>query len=457
MSLSLALVSCCVLIWAVYRSTRRDVDSQSTVVVITILCWTQNFLLPFFYTERFIEGETALALILVKEMLLLVVLAQTVTSFARTGIREIPPPIRWAIAYAVIVGIRCLLGVSALDEPPGSVLRLARGMLLPFEAVLVAYVIGYTSPSFVRMYERVTVTGLTILAIVAMALYFGTTDEFWVNHVNIALYNVEVKGDSEVTVLFDRGVSATAAGREFFEWIASLRLLGTFGDPLTAGFVMSVGLLFIIAREELDARAVTAAAIISAAVFLTFSRSVWIFCTVTFLYLSYVRGKTRHIIAFLVVVAIAWMTVPGFQEFFSGSLEGIKEVNPDAGDGHGRGLATFYSMDTLSTRNILGEVLLDPADSEESGWYHILTQLGVGPFIAFIGLCFSVERYLRRSARREALMLGAAGFALATLVVMNFSFYPFAFTGYYGIWTVVGLAIGIAHAGAAQQDQHGRA
>ena len=457
MSLSLALVSCCVLIWAVYRSTKRDVDSQSTVVVITILCWTQNFLLPLFYTERFIEGETALALILVKEMLLLVLLAHTASSFARTGIRDIPPPIKWAIGYAAAVVLRCLLGVAVLDEPPGSVLRLARGMLLPFEAVIVAYVIGYMSPIFVRLYERVTVTGLTILAVVAIALYFGTTDEFWVNHVNIALYNVEVKGDSEVTVLLDRGVSATAAGREFFEWLASLRLLGTFGDPLTAGFVMSVGLLFIVAREELDARALLAAGVISAAVFLTFSRSVWIFATVTFLYLSYIRGKTRHIVGFVVVCAVAWMTVPGFEEFFSGSLDGIKEVNPDAGDGHGKGLATFYSTDTVAMRNILGAVLLDPTDSEESGWYHILTQLGVAPFIAFIGLCLSVERYLRRSARREALMLGAAGFALATHVVMNFSFYPFAFTSYYGIWTVVGLAIGMAHAGTTRQSQHGRA
>src|SRR5438128_1484749 len=116
-----------------------------------------------------------------------------------------------------------------------------------------------------------------------------------VKDVNIALYNVNVKGDPEWTVLPELGVSGSGVGREVFTALSAFRLIGTFGDPLTAGMALAAGLLLVAARDRLSAEWLAVGCVLASALFFTFSRSAWVFVAAGFMYLSLVKRRLARL------------------------------------------------------------------------------------------------------------------------------------------------------------------
>jgi len=418
------------------------------VFVIAAICWVQNLLLPWWYTQDWIDEPVARALLLVKELLLLAVLAHAAWQARDVWRSPVPAPIVWALAYGAWVVLRIGLGVGLAGEPLGENLRLVRSVLFPVITVLAAFHVALLAPRLPARYLRFTVAGIAVCAAVSLALYFLPSNDFWLNEINIAAYNVNVKGDLEWTVLSALGTAGSAAGRLPFQALSRFRLFGTFGDPLTAGMVLALGVMAVAVRRRLSAGTRGAALVLAAALFLTFTRSAWVLAAVGVCYLALVQRRLARIGLLLGVAAALWVTLAPLRQFVLSTLAAFEMETSDVY--HALGIVNFYSTEMLRPEYILGSGALDTSAQTwylENGFAYLMVQFGVPLLVCFVGLCLSAERYLRRHASPDDLVarLGAAC-ALATLIAANFSsLQAQSFTAYFGIWSVVGLGIGLLH------------
>ena len=416
--------------------------------LMAMICWSQNLLIPWWYTEGWIDASEALPLIIVKELILAVTLGYSVWRLSGTNFRQLPPPIRATLIYAIVTLARIILGVVILGEPLGADLRLIRSILFPPEVLLISFVAGLVIQEYRIRFERMLIIGLTLCAAISLIIFFFAGSEFWRAHINIAAYNVEVKGDPSWTVDLDRGVSGSGLGRETFSWLSNFRLIGTFGDPLTAGFSLAVALLLLIARRRVQGTSAVAAVILSLAIGLTFSRSAWIFVAIAFCYISIVRRAYRRVLLAAATLGIAWLALGGLREFFMVSLSSFDPTS-SADTYHAEGLRSFYTQALTDPHSILGSGPIANAEQTatvENGYLYIVEQFGLVVLAPFVWICASAALYLRRCARHESeFELAGAAFAIGTLLVFNFSFYALSFTAYFSIWAVIGVAVGSAH------------
>jgi len=417
------------------------------VFVIAAICWVQNLLLPWWYTQGWIDEPVARALLLVKDVLLLLLLGYAAWRVRWVWRRPLPAPVVWLAAYGAWAVLRISLGVALAGEPLLENLRLVRSVLFPVGAVLAGFLVALLAPKLAPRYVRFTVAGIAVCAVVSLALYFLPSNDFWLNEINIALYNVNVKGDVEWTVVADLGIPESALGRLSFQAFSAFRLLGTFGDPLTAGLVLGLAVLALAARPRLSPGTLAAAVPLAAALFLTFSRSAWVLAAVGFCYLALVQRRFARLGVLLGGAAVLWIALAPLRQFLATSLAAFDVGGFDAY--HALGITNFYSTEMLKAEYLLGAGALDLSTRSwmlENGFAFLTVQFGVTLLVTFVGFCLSAERYLRRHAEPDDLVarLGAAG-ALASLVVANFCFYALWFTAYFGIWSVVGLGIGLLH------------
>lgn len=418
---------------------------ERALIAVLTICWVQNIVLPWWYTKGLIDEQTALPLILLKELLLVFVVAYA--AFAARGMRwrELPLPVKLAVAYGGYVLARALFGATLLGESVGANLRFVRGVIFPAEVLLVAFVAGAVRPRLRQTADRWIIGGITIAAVAGLVLLLATPDDFWRRHANIALYNLEVKGDPEYTVLLEEGVSGSGIGRDAFAFLARYRLIGTFGDPLTAGFNLAFGACLLLCRRRLGISGRVALVTIGAAVVATFSRSSWIFSTVVLLYTSLVDRRFARMGFAALAIAAAWVAVAPLRDFISGTLASFSGVQDDEYF-HAEAVRLMYSRAVFDPGNILGH---GPQEFQaqtaivENGFLYMMYQYGAGLFILFVSLCIATERYLRRhAAPGDGFCRAGAAFGAATLVVTNFSFYALAFTTFFAAWLVMGLGIG---------------
>ena len=426
--------------------------------VITAICWVQNLLLPWWYTQGWITEDGARALLLVKEVLLLALVAYTAWRASDVWRGRVPAPIVWALAYGAWAVARIGLGVALAGEPLIENLRLVRSVLFPVLAVLAGFHVALLAPHLPARYLRFTVAGIAICAVVSLALYFLPSDDFWLNEVNIAAYNVDVKGDLDWTVLAGLGTAGSAAGRLAFQAFSKFRLFGTFGDPLTAGMVLGLGVIAVAAHPRLSGRTLVAALPLAVALFLTFTRSAWVLAAVGFCYLALVQRRHARIGLLLGVGAVLWIALAPLRQFVFSTIAAFELETSDLY--HVLGIMNFYSTEMLQPQYLLGTGALDTSAQTwylENGFAYLMVQFGAPLLVCFVGLCLSAERYLRRHATPDDLVprLGAAC-ALASLIVANFSsLQAQSFTAYFGIWSIVGLGIGVLHRREMEGVQHG--
>jgi hypothetical protein len=260
---------------------------------IAAICWVQNLVLPWWYTQAWIDEPAARALIVLKDLMLLLLFAYVAWRGRWVWRWQAPAPLVWILAYGAWAVCRVGLGV-ALGEPLLEELRLVRSLLFPVEVVVTAFLVAVSAPRIPERFERFVVAGLALCAVVSLVLHFLPPDTFWLNEVNIARYNVSVKGDPEWTVLSNLGVSGSAAGRASFRGLSPFRLFGTFGDPLTAGMALGLSALALAARRRLGVSGIAASVLVAAALFLTFSRSAWLLVAVGIAYLAIVQRRPRR-------------------------------------------------------------------------------------------------------------------------------------------------------------------
>jgi hypothetical protein len=420
-----------------------------SLAVIAVASWVQNIIVPWAYTKGWVSATTALALISLKDLVLALLLLIVATHVGKQRVAELPMPIKATLAYGGYALLRSLVGATLLGEDLFANLRLLRGLLFPVQAILAGYLAGLTLPRFAVRYRRVLTATLGSCAVVSLVLFFAASDRFWMENVNIAQFNVDVKGDDPTGVLLDQGVSGSAAARDSFLMLSRFRLFGTFGDPLTAGLSLALGLVLLLGRRRPHAGELTAAGVMSAAIFLTFSRSSWILVAVALFYIYATQRRFGALLAAAATIAVCWLAMAGLRDFVTQSLASLAGISGDVE--HARGVRGIYSTAVLNAGNLVGR---GPGERSipENGLAFLLEQYGVLALGTFVAMCLTAERFLRRSSdeTKHITTVGAA-LAVGTLVVAHFAEYALSFTAYFGIWSIIGLAIGSAD--RAQREQ----
>jgi hypothetical protein len=211
--------------------------------------------------------------------------------------------------------------------------------------------------------------------------------------------------------------------------------------------VLGLAALALAARPRLGPWSLAAAALLAVALFVTFSRSAWVFAAVGVAYLSIRQRRLGRLAVLTTGAAALWFAVPAIRQF---AVTSVAAFALESGDVyHAAGILNFYSSAMLRPQYLLGTGPLDTTAQSwvlENGLAYLTVQFGLPLLVAFIGFCLSAERYLRQRAEPGDVIarLGAAS-VLASLVVANFSFYALSFTAYFATWSVVGLAIGLLH------------
>jgi hypothetical protein len=418
---------------------------ERALIAVLTICWVQNIVLPWWYTQGLIDERTSLPLILLKEMLLILVAGYA--AFAARGMRwrELPAPIKATLAYGAYVLLRALLGATVLGEGIDTNVRFVRNVIFPAEAMLVAFVAGAVRPRMRQSVDRWIVGGIFVAAVAGLVLLLATPDDFWRRHANIALFNLEVKGDPEYTVVLEEGVSGSGLGRGAFSFLARYRLIGTFGDPLTAGFNLAFGACLLLCRRSLGVSGRVALVTIVAAVVATFSRSSWIFTSVVLIYTSVLDRRFGRVALAALALGAAWVAVAPLRDFVMGTLASFSGVQDDEYF-HAEAVRLMYSSAVFDPANLLGrgpQRFQAQTAIVENGFLYMMYQYGLPLLALFLAVCVTTERYLRRHAPPgDGFCRAGAAFAVASVVVSNFSFYALAFTTFFAAWLVMGLGIG---------------
>jgi len=180
------------------------------------------------------------------------------------------------------------------------------------------------------------------------------------------------------------------------------------------------------------------------ALFLTFSRSSWIFSAIAVLYMLIRKRRYSPVIGMAALVLVALVIWPALQEFAASGYSYLSWTNPEGE--HAQGLVWFYQRAFLDLGNVLGKGMDDSVQAiPESGYAFLLEHFGFVAYASFLWFCFSLLSYLKQGeGKTSPLALLAQAVAVCIVIVMHTSQYPFAFTEYLFIWFVVGSSICLA-------------
>jgi hypothetical protein len=401
--------------------------------------FVQNTALPFLYTSFGASRTLVASLLLFKEILLLAVFVYCIFLWHRDIQQPWPKPVYILLlftSYCVLrVGIAFFLG----DDPWVSFWKL-RLVCLPLQFLVIAITVARTEPEFARRFLKQMTYLLVFLAFVAILMFLLPPNDFWLSNANMADYGLEIRGDDPSMYVESTGTTATATGRDAFTFLAAFRAFGTFGDPLAMGFALCVPFLLLAFIYRKRWFTIPLLAILAAAIFATFDRSVWIFLFVVGLIILFRRREYKWLIGFACVPVVLLLTYPPLAEFARSEYELLSWTNP--GTEHAEGITQFYQRAFADPGNILGKGMNENVRKfPESGYAFLLEHFGLVAYLTWMWFLFSMYRHLAltRSGRGDLLLPKAM--ILGTLVVMHFSHYPFNYVGWIPIWYVFGLSV----------------
>ncbi len=314
-------------------------------------------------------------------------------------------------------------------------------MCFPVQILTVATVTSWLHPEFSKRFVRQMTYCLAVVGLVGVLLFLFPQADFWKQHVDIASYNMDVKGDEPDSVIEEQGIPATGAGREAFLFLSSFRAMGTFADPLAFGFSMAMPILLLTFFYPRSWTNVMLLLISGAAIFFTFSRSSWIFIAISLIFLLFQKRRYALILALAAAGLCALLTWPPLAEFAASEYSDISWTNPNGE--HAQGIVWFYQRAFADVGNVFGKGMDDSVQKiPESGYAFLLEHFGFFAYASFVLFCFALLFYLkRREGDQNPLILVARVVPLCVLIVMHTSQYPFAFSEYLFIWFVVGICI----------------
>ncbi len=411
---------------------------ERALYVVFFAAFTQNFVLAYSYTNGLVGKDACRSLILLKEFLLLGLFVYSVVLLYDHFNGHWPRPLVILLLFSGYCVLRFAVGAVFFGDFSADGLRKLRMMCYPLQILTVAVTLTWKYPEFCKRFVRHMIYSLAALALVGIVLFVLPDANFWKQHVDIAAYNIDVKGDDPSSVLEDQGIPGTGAGREAFLFLSSFRAMGTFADPLAFGFAMAMPILLLTFHYPRDWTTALMLVVSSVALFVTFSRSAWIFVVLSCICLWFKRGKYILLGTLTAIVIVALVAWPPLAEFAASDYSYLSWTDP--AEGHAKGLVWFYQKAFTDTGNIFGKGMSDAVQNiPESGYAFLLEHFGFFAYASFIWFCVSLFRYLGTpTLARSQLQLVGQAVPLCVLIVMHTSQYPFAFSEYLFIWFVVG-------------------
>lgn len=414
---------------------------ERALYLIFLVAFTQNFVLAYLYTNGLAGKDFCRSLMLFKEFLLLELFVYAVVLFYRHFQGDWPRPLFILFLFSVYCVVRFAIGAVFFNDFSADGLRKLRMMCFPVQILTVAMVTSWLHPEFSKRFVRQMTYCLAVVGLVGVLLFLFPEADFWKQHVNIATFNMDVKGDEPDSVIEEQGIPGTGQGREAFQFLSSFRAMGTFADPLAFGFSMTVPILLLAFYYQRSWINISMLVISGAAIFFTFSRSSWIFVTIAFVYLLIQRRRYISVVALAGLALVALLAWPPLAEFAASEYSALSWTNP--GTEHAAGITLFYQQAFTDAGNILGKGMDDGVSKfTESGYAFLLEHFGFFAYASFLAFCFSLYFYLRREqSGANSLVPIAQALPVCILIVMHTSQYPFAFSCYLAIWFVVGICI----------------
>jgi hypothetical protein len=422
---------------------------ERSIYVLFLAAYTQNFVVPFLYTHKYIGKDTARGLIAFKDLLLAVLFFWSLRFLVRRFRRPWPRPLTPLVLFTGYCVWRFLVGVSLSGEDWSAGLHVVKDIVFPLQILVVAMTVAAVNPTFGRRFLRDMTYILSALAVIAVVLFLWAPPDFWVDNANIAELQTDVKGDSDRGMYFDEGLPGNAtmtSGREMLQFLSMFRANGTFGEGIALGFSMAVPVLLFslyFATNTISIFSCTAA--VSALLF-SLTRSAWIFCIFVGIYVLLRRHSYRILAAAACLLVSATVTLfvlwPPMAEFAENTFLHISPAADNPDSEHAEGVLWFYTHGFSDVRNVFGKGLSDE-DQEipESGYAYLLERFGVVAYATFMWFCVSLYRQLCTVTADDRLAVIGQGIVLGMLVVMHFSQYPFSLPTFMSLWYIVGLCL----------------
>lgn len=403
---------------------------MKAVIIVVLSGFLQNFILPLLLTTHLVNAGAVTAGLYFKDILCGLLALYAIRSIYISG-RGIRLSVLVLAAFTFWCVFRGVIGIE-LGDPIFLAGRWLRDICGPIEFTIIGIALAREEFARPSLYRYVAL--IALIAAIALPLASPWGETIWGKYINIASFNVLVKHEAADTQDEEQGVSGTGnlAGRSAFGNVVSFRAMGTFGDPLSMSinmaFALALGLIVFKKKNWLFL------IFIILALFFGFSRSSWIFFTVIMLFVMFRQKRIWMASGFFIVLMLAITFISPLRDFLSSTLEGFTANSDDA---HAAGVKALYSS-IWDRPNILAGNGFNTPNLPESGYGNFILIFGVPSVILFLGFCFAAFLDLRRPSKLNILMQGVI---LATTIVMNFSYYPFAFNAYIVIWLAFGAAI----------------
>jgi len=419
---------------------------ERSLYILFFIAYTQNLVVPLLFTHGYIGKDSARALVLIKDFLLLELFVWSVAILHKRFRPPWPRPLKPLLVFTIYCMVRFLVGVLLLGENMSEGLYKIKIMVFPLEILVVVTVLAALKPEFGTRFLRDITYILSALAVVAIAILILAPRDFWVENANVAVLQADVKGsESDEALDFDKGLSysGTMHGRELFAFMEAYRAVGTFGEALALSFSMAVPVLllsFHFPKSFVSCLALTVAA---GALFFSLTRSAWIFVAIVGSYVLIRRGWYRVFIFSAGLIVAFCLVFSPVAEFVTTTVENLSPANDNADSEHAEGLVWFYTRGFTDAGNILGKGMNgDVQTIPENGYAYVLEHFGAVAYVSFLWFCFSIYQQLKESGTRPCVLaLFGQGIALAMLVVMHFSYYPFSLPTFMSLWYIVGLCL----------------
>jgi hypothetical protein len=314
------------------------------------------------------------------------------------------------------------------------------------EIVVVVAVLTAVNPEFGQRFLRDITYVLSFLAVLALVILVWAPRDFWVSRANIAELQADVKGDTENEMNFEEGLSlaGTMQGREVLGFLSSFRAIGTFGEALALSFSMAVPVLLLSLYFPKNIISVISLCVSVGALFLSLTRSAWIFCIFVVIYVL-VRRRRYRLLSIVGGSTLAFVLLwPPMTEFATTTIAHLSPAADNPDSLHAEGILYFYSQGLTDTRNIFGKGMKAEAQEiPESGYAYLLEHFGLIAYVSFVWFCASLYRQLCKVTREsKCLVTLVQGIPLGILIIMHFSQYPFSLPCFLSLWYVVGLCLG---------------
>lgn len=440
---------------AASETARGDRAVQCVLVAVIFWIPLQNFVLAAVYTNLDVSPGVVRAVLISKEIAVLALVPWVLLSIAARK-RPLPVSCRLALLWLALVAAFSLLALLQGGEPFPA--RDVRNLVVPAAAFLLGFQAAFSARALARL------TGWVVAASVAVAA-FGLVDasalphSFWKERVNVAAYNRDVKGDSPQGLWEPYGISGSALGRDVFRDLFPRRASSTYGDPIAlahgslTALLVSLGVVMSRAEGRTRRRAFGAAAVLLAALFLTFTRSAWLAVLTGSAVLAW---QSRHLwrrVPWRPAALLALSVFALFLLWEPARTFLLRTFDPRIDPGHRAGIVGFY-------RDVLTDLSLWPGGGigfvplGESGYAFIMGQLGLPGLAIFVGFVVAAAWELLRAMRcYRAGMPGPAplpavacpalaALLLSSLVTLHFSTYVFTFTTYFTPLALAGALVG---------------